>query len=193
MSSLGVTFCPSLAKNMAYTELMGWQLSKENQEIKKIKNDLCKIFCNNDLKITVKANTTVVNFLGVTLDLESGEHYPYTKEGNTPLYVHKKSNHLHVPSILKNIPESINLRLLEISSVRECFDNANGIYQEALNKSSYKYNLTYKVSRNKAPHTQKNRPRNIIWYNLPYSRNVETNIDKCFLSLIALHCPKSRT
>ena len=39
------------------------------QEIEKIKKELCKIFRTNDLKITVKANTTMVNFLDVTVDL----------------------------------------------------------------------------------------------------------------------------
>ena len=53
-------------------------------------------------------------------DLGSGKFYPYIKEGNIPLYVHKESN--HPPSILRNIPESINKRLLEISSDKESFD-----------------------------------------------------------------------
>ena len=83
------------------------------QQIEKIKKGFCQIFRENDLKITVEANMTKVNFLDVTLDLQSGKHYPYTKEGNIPLYVHKKSN--HPPSILKNIPESINKRLSDIS------------------------------------------------------------------------------
>ena len=73
-------------------------------EIEKIKKELCKIFRDNDLKITVEGNKTKVNFLDVTLDLRSGKYWPYTKEGNIPLYVHRKSN--HPPSILKNIPES---------------------------------------------------------------------------------------
>ena len=78
------------------------------QQIERIKKGFCQIFRENDLKITVEANTTKVNFLDVTLDLQSGKQYPYTKEGNISLYVHKKSN--HPPSILKNIPESINKR-----------------------------------------------------------------------------------
>ena len=96
--------------------------NKSPQEIEKIKKELCKIFRENDLKITTEANKSIVNFLDVALDLQSGKHYPYTKEGNVPLYVHKKYN--HPPSILKNIPDSINKRLSEISSDRECFDNA---------------------------------------------------------------------
>ena len=122
------------------------------------------------------------------LHLHSGKHYPYTKEGNIPLYKHKKSN--HPPSILKNIPDSINKRLCEISSDQECFDNAKTVYQEALNKSSYKYNLSYRESHNVPQPTRRNRPRNILWYNPPYSRNVKTNVGKCFLSLTDQYFPK---
>ena len=144
------------------------------QQIEKIKKDFCKIFQENGLKITVEANITKVNFLDVTLDLQSGKHYPYTKEGNVPLCVHKKSNHL--PSILKNIPESINKHLSEIFSDKESFETAKDTYQDALNKSGYNYNLSY---RNAPPETKhrKNRPRNITWFNPPYSQNVKTKLE----------------
>ena len=85
--------------------------NKKPQEIEQIKKDICKIFRDNDLKITVEANLSNVNFLDVTLDLKSGKHSPYTK-GNTTLYVHKQSD--HPPSILRNI---------QISSDKDCFDN----------------------------------------------------------------------
>ena len=50
------------------------------------KKNYQEIFCDNDLKITVKTNTSVVNFLDVMLDLRSGKFYTgYTKEGITPL------------------------------------------------------------------------------------------------------------
>ena len=51
------------------------------QRIEKIKKGFCKIFRENDLKITVEANVTKVNFLDVTLDLQSGKHYHYIKKG----------------------------------------------------------------------------------------------------------------
>ena len=63
------------------------------QEMEMVKKGICKVFRDNDLKITIEANTTKVNFLDVTLDLRSEKYYPYTKEGNIPLYVHKESNH----------------------------------------------------------------------------------------------------
>ena len=53
------------------------------QEIEKIKKGICKVFYDNDLKITVEANTTKVNFLDVTrphkwevLPLHKGRQYP---------------------------------------------------------------------------------------------------------------------
>ena len=125
------------------------------------------------------------------LDLKSGKHYPFTKEGNTPLYVHKQSN--HPPSILKNIPESINKRLSEISSDKECFDKSKHLYQDALNKSGYKYDLSYNETPHATPRTRRNRQRNKTWFNPPYtcSKNVKTNVGKRVLSLIDHHFPKS--
>ena len=105
------------------------------------------------------------------------------------MYVHKQSN--HPPSILRNIPESINKRLLEISSDKECFDKSKGAYQDALNKTVYKYNLSYKAPTPDAPRMSRNRQRNILWFNPPYSQNVETKVGKCFLSLTDQHFPKS--
>ena len=101
--------------------------------------------------------------------------------------MHRKSN--HPPSILKDIPESINKRLSEISSHKECFDSTKHAYQKALDKSGDRYDLSYKVTPSQT--RRKTRQRNIIWYNPPYSSNVETNVGKCFLSLIDQHFPKS--
>ena len=51
-------------------------------------------------------------------------------------------------------------------------------------------NLAYKESHSDTS-ARRNRPQNIIWYNPPYSKKVETNIGKRFLSVIDLHFPKS--
>jgi len=163
--------------------------NKTPQEIERIKKDICKIFRDNDLKITVEANQTKVNFLDVTLDLKSGKHSPHTKEGNTPLYVHKQSN--HPTSIIRNIPKSINKRLSEISSDKDCFDRAKDTYQDALYKSGYKYTLSYKASSPDTSRKSKNGQRNITWFNPPYSQNVETKVGKCFLQLTDQHFLKS--
>ena len=106
--------------------------------------------------------------------------------------MHKKSN--HPPAILKKVPaDSINKRLSEISSDRQCFDNTKTVYKEALNKRGYNYNLSYNEPRSRIQYSWKNQPRNILWYNPPFSKNVKTNVGKCFLSLIDQHCPQSHS
>ncbi|KAJ8046971.1 hypothetical protein HOLleu_05830 [Holothuria leucospilota] len=108
------------------------------------------------------------------------------KPNNIPLYVHKQSN--HPPLIIKNIPESINRRLYNISSDENTFNTSAPIYQEALHKSGYGYNLKYRnqplntSQKNKA--TKRRRDRNITWFNPPFSDNVTTNIGKKFFNLL---------
>ena len=67
----------------------------------------------------------------------------------------------------------------------------HGLIFHALNKSGYKYNLSYKAPTPNAPRKSKNRQRNITWFNPSYSQNVETKVGKCFLQLIDKHFPKS--
>ena len=68
-------------------------------------------------------------------------------------------------------------------------DSPKHPYQEALGKSGYHYDLSYKVTPSQTRH--RTRQRNIIWYNPPYSRSVATTVGKCFPSLIDHHFPKS--
>ena len=134
-----------------------------------------------DLKITIKANKKVVNFLDVTLDLNTEKFKPYSKTSNTPLYVHSKSN--HPPNIIRNIPESVNRRLSEISSDEAVFNEAATPYQDALYKSGYKFKLEFKPPQ-RAPSQRRNRSWNIIWFNPPYNKNVKSKIGREFLRLI---------
>ena len=120
------------------------------------------------------------------MNLKTREHKPYMKPNNTPLYVHKQSN--HSPNITKNIPESINRRLSNISSNENIFKEAILPYQDALKKSGYDYKLAYKAtSTNNIKQKNKpknNRKRNITWFNPPYSKHVASNIGKQFLQLL---------
>ena len=54
---------------------------------------------------------------------------------NTPLYIHKGSN--HPPSILKNIPHAVNDRLSRISANEQLFNEAALIYHKALDESGF--------------------------------------------------------
>ena len=93
------------------------------------------------LRITVKANIKIINYLDVTLDLRTATFQPYVKTGNIPQYVHRDSN--HPPNIIRNIPAAINKRLCSISSNNAVFNENSKIHQEALNYSRYNHQLTF--------------------------------------------------
>ena len=122
----------------------------------------------------------------MTIDLPIGQYKPYMKPNNRPLYIHKESNHPR--SIIKNIPENINKRLTAISSNETGFKKAAPIYQEALQRSGYTYELKYQSSTNISKHQntkeERKRHRNITWFNPPYYKQVSTNIGRQFLTLI---------
>ena len=160
------------------------------RQVELIKKDLCTIFSEHGLKITIEANKKIVNFLDVTLNLSNGTYMPYTKPNNIPLYIHKKSN--HPPQIIKNIPKSINKRLSEISYDQDSFDKAVPLYQKALNDSGYKHRLAFSPPTASEPPNsdRKNRHRDIIWYNPPFSKNVATNIGRTFLKILDEEFPK---
>jgi hypothetical protein len=149
-------------------------------QIEKTKKKIEAIYRKNNLKITIVANSKIVNFLDVTFNLNTCEYCPYMKPGNTPLYIHMDSN--HPPSIVKNIPLSINRRLSSISSNKEAFDRAKKPYQDALMKSGYTHILSYEEVT--VGSKKRSRQRNITYFNPPYSVNVETNIGKKFLDLV---------
>ena len=167
--------------------------NKTPQETEKIKQDIYQIFKDNKLKITIDANQKTVDFLDITMDLRTGEHKPYMKPNNTPLYVHRHSN--HPPNIIKNIPENMNKRLSAISSNKAIFNKAAQPYQEALKKSGYNHKLEFN-----APHEntnthkankKRNRKRQITWFNPPYSNNVTTRIGEKFLAIIDTCFPQT--
>ena len=154
--------------------------------IENIKKDICRIFNNNGLRITIEANKQIIDFLDITCNLNQCTYRPYTKPNTTLKYVHHDSN--HPPNTIRNIPAGINIRLSLLSSDKASFDQATPPYQKALDESGYNYTLTYEPS---TPNKQRKRHRdNIPWYNPPFSKNVSTNIGHKFLNLVDKHFPK---
>ena len=149
------------------------------KKVEQLKKNICRIFKENNLKITIDANKKIVNFLDVTLDLSNKKHYPYMKPGNVPIYVNAKSN--HPPNILKAIPQGINKRLSTISSDESVFEQAIGPYQEAIKKSGYDYKLKYN---NQPNQTKRTRSRKVTWYNPPYDKQVDKDIGRQFLKAV---------
>ena len=106
------------------------------------RKQLCKIFKENDLKMTALTNVKVVNFLDVTLDLTTKSYRPYRKPNNNMVYVHVNSDHPR--SVTKSIPKTVETRLSMLSSSKEIFEEEKGPYEQALRASGYKTTLEYK-------------------------------------------------
>ena len=156
-----------------------------------MKKNLCRKFKEIGLQITANANTTITDFLDVTLDLNKKEYKPYSKPGNQHLYIHVHSN--HPTSITNSIPNSIQTRLSNISSNEEVFNNAKQEYNRSLKEAGHKANLNYKPTAKDATRNKdrtNRRKRNITWFNPPYSKHVKSNIGKKFLDLIDKNFPR---
>ena len=107
----------------------------------KIKKEFQKLLRLHDLKLIIKCNLKIVDFLDVTLNLTDSTYKPYHKPNDEICYIHKESN--HPPSITKQLPISIETRLSKLSSNEKVFNESVPIYQEALDKSGYKHQLTF--------------------------------------------------
>ena len=94
------------------------------------------------LKITVQTNLKCVDYLDVTLNLNTGSYQPYRKRNDNPLYVNRLSN--HPPTIIRQIPTAVETRISSLSSNEETFRNATPPYDDALKNSGYDYELKYK-------------------------------------------------
>ena len=64
------------------------------------------------------------------------------------------------------------------------------VYQEAIDRAGYEYDLKYIKEINCIKNNKKNRPRKIIYFNPPYSNSVETNIGEKVLKLVKNFFPK---
>ena len=138
------------------------------------------------MKITITANLKIVNFFDVTFDLCTGRYQPYKKPNYTPTYINVNTN--HPPNNIKALPNNVSKRLSNISSDKVTFSNATLFYNDVLSASGCKESLTYQKD---LQPSNKVRQRKIIWFNPPYSLNVETNIGKTFLKLIDKYFPKT--
>ena len=113
-------------------------------QAERIKKDITKFFTSLGLKITIKTNLKIVDFLDVTLNLSNGTYLPFRKPNDHPLYINTKSN--HPPAITKHLPAAISRRVSEISCNKELFEKAKPDYQQALTASGYTEDLTYTVT-----------------------------------------------
>ena len=160
--------------------------TKSGRLCDKVRKELIRSFDDLGLKITVLTNQTHTNFLDLTFDLTNGTYKPYRKPNDEPLYINSSSN--HPPSIIREVPKSINGRINQLSSNKDIFDAAAPRYNEALKHSNLTLQLIYEPA-NTNTHTKRNRQRNILWFSPPFSKNVKTNIARDFLQLNDKHFP----
>ena len=73
----------------------------------------------------------------------------------------------------------INKRLIKTSSNPRSFNESRDIYQKALEKANHKHELKWNQN-----NLQRNRRRNPVWLNPPWSNTIKTNIGREFLRLV---------
>ena len=127
-------------------------------QAEKIKKHFQSIFRKNNLSIIVKCNLKIVDFLDVTLDLSDGSYKPFHKPNSEINYIHRESN--HPPSIIKQLPLSVESRLSKLSSDENVFIQAASVYQEALKRAGYKHKLNYNNSDKYNSYNNKNNDNN---------------------------------
>ena len=176
-------------KNLAVYRDDGLAIFKNinRPDSEKIKKHFCRLFINHDLELKIQCDRKVVNFLDVTLNLENLTYRPYLKDNKKIIYVNTESN--NPPSITKQLLKSIHLRLSQLSANEEIFKNSVTPNIEALTKAAYKNYMQYRQNIRQNTATNKNRRRNLIWFNPPYSANVVTKVGKYVLSLLDKHFP----
>lgn len=148
----------------------------------KTKQQVQNIFNEHGLNITIDVNKHVVNFLDITLNIDKQEYQPYMKPNSHLKYVHYSSN--HPQHIISNIPKSINKRLSNISSSEEIFNQQKAPYQEAISNAGYKYHLKYEPTKIIKQPKNRQRKRNILWFNPPFNTRVKTNVGRKFFQIL---------
>ena len=151
----------------------------------KTRKNIIALFKKEGLPIIIETNLFEMDFLYVTFNLATGKFFPFRKSINQSLYINAKPN--HPQTIQRDLPNIINKRLLDLSCNEEEYEKAKPLYEPELNESDCKTTMTYTKITNVS---NINRARNIIWFNLPYSQNVKTNIGKRFLKFVKKHFPR---
>ena len=113
-------------------------------QAEKIKKHFQSIFRKNNLSIIVKCNLKTVDYLDVTINLSGDSYKSFHKPNSEINYIHRESN--HPPSIIKQLPLSVESRLSKLSSDKNVFIQAASVYQEALKRAGYNHKLSYNNS-----------------------------------------------
>ena len=152
--------------------------------MEKIQKRLPKLFKNNGLHVIIEYNMKIVNYLDVTFNLNDSTYRLYQKPDNIIQYIHVESN--HPPSIIQQIPKTIKKRFSQLSSNEDIFTESALFYEDKRHQPGYRQKLKYH-----SVNTKVYNKWSIIWFNLPFSRNVSAKIGKYFLNLLDKHFPQN--
>ena len=111
------------------------------QKTDRTRKCIIKVMKNLGFQIEIETNLKEVKFLEVTFNLNSGLCKPFKKPTDQLLYVATWSN--HPPQVIKQLPNSINRKLIENSSNKAIFDASKNENEEVLLKSGYESNLEF--------------------------------------------------
>ena len=126
----------------------------------KLRQSIVEIFAEQKLAITIEINLKRVDYLDVTLDLDTGLFQPYRKPGDRPLYVTAHSN--HPPLILKNLPLGIERRLSDNSANEQVFNEAIPVYQAELERCGFSHQLKFNPRKEGAQRKSRKKENNLV-------------------------------
>ena len=152
-------------------------------EMDRLRKKIIDLFKQHGFQITISIGLKSTDFLDIMLDLENDKYYPYKKPNDTPLYIHRGSN--HPQNILRQLPKMTGRRLSKLSSNMDEFNKAATEYQETLTKSGF----TEKISYSPPARRNRRRNRNVLYYNPPFDLQVKTNVGRTFLQLLDKNFP----
>ena len=101
-----------------------------------------------------------MDFVDVTFNFTDSSYRPFNKSNNEVNYIHKQSN--HPPSIIKQLPLSVERWFSKLSSNEKIFIDSIPIYQEALIKAGYNHELTYQKPDQKKDVSQQRKRQNYL-------------------------------
>ena len=157
-------------------------------QVERMRKQIIKEFKKIGLQVTTEVNIKRTDFLDIFFDLDTETFKPFRKKNEKPVYINTRSNHPKI--IIQQLPEMIENRISSLSSNKEIFDQEIVDYADALKNSGYNRNLTFRPTQQRRK-KNKNRSRNILWFNPPYSESVKTNLGSKFLKLVDKHFKNS--
>ena len=136
------------------------------------------------LKIEIIFNLKTVNNVNVTLNLSDNSYKPLSKTNAILTYINVCSN--YPESIVKQIPNAINIRINRLSPSKNIFNNHKEFYNGALCNSGSKNELKYlEADRNHinrgnniGNNCHKNKGMYGTYYNINMDNKIRTSVYK---------------